>query len=86
MLQRSLRIDITLYLASRGEQGAWIWDIERAFPSRRVRTSIRALVDGGLVRVENQAVGSPTPRYRYFRTGKPLGPQQKLEVFVEVPA
>ena len=85
MLQRSLRIDITLYLASRGEQGAWIWDIERAFPDRRVRSSVRALIASGHVRVEYEAHGV-TRWEKYFRTGKPLGPQQKLEVFVEVPA
>ena len=85
MLQRSLKIEILLYLASRGMQGARVWDIERAFPDRRVRSSVRALIASGHVRVEYEAHGV-TRWEKYFRTGKTLGPQQKLEAFVEVPA
>jgi hypothetical protein len=64
-------------------EGFYAWDIERDFPTRRVRTSLNRLVDRGLLRAEQRANGALCI-VKFYRTGKPLGPDQKLEVFVTV--
>ena len=66
-------------------EGVYAWDIEREFPTRRVRTSLNRLVEMGLLREEAKGKGVVVC-VRYFRTGKPLGPDQKLEVFITVGA
>jgi hypothetical protein len=65
--------------------GAYAWDVEAAFPDRLVKKSLSSLVTKGLLR-EARAAAGVTTLTRYYRTGKELGPQQKLTAFVEVEA
>lgn len=66
--------------------GAYLWDIEKAFPARRgVRSSVTRLERKGFVRYDGEPHGVSV-WVKVYRTGKPLGPQAKLTAFVEVPA
>lgn len=85
--EENLGVDILREIALLDPQGdgVFVWEIERRFPARRVRISVGRLVRKGFLREISIPRGVKVST-KYARTGKQLGPQQKLEVFVEVEA
>lgn len=79
MHQPPVKLQVMLYLAEALPSGRDVWTIENHFPSVRVRTVLARLERDGFVRGEVE--GTRRHGKVYYRTGKQLGPQQKLDAF-----
>lgn len=84
MQQIPVGLRVLMFITEAGNEGRHLWDVERVFPDSQVRTILTRLEQKGLVRTGID--GNRRHGKLYIRTGMQLGPQQKLEVFLEVPA